>query len=601
GAATAVLTAPAPAVDAGGPGLGMPPTDGSDPAEPSKPRRGSKVGIGIGIGVVVLAGAYFGAGWYFSGKVPPDASVAGVDLSRLSISDAQQRLDAELADEVLDPIPVDLSGSSGIVDPVAAGLELDSGATIASFTGFPLAPQELWGHIVGIGEQPAVVDVDSDALATALETVAAELQVPPVDGAIEFVDGQATVVTEPAEGIALDVPAAAEQLEDTWLTGARPMELPAITAAPTIDQAALDQAMTGIVEPLMSGPVTVVLNEVEASLEPADMVAAAALEPTDTGLQLVLDGAALAAVLTERAPSVGEVPQDAQIVLEGGAPTIIPAVTGTGLQPDQVAQVVGVAALGSSPQERTADAELAQTEAEFSTADAEALGVTEIISEFSTPYPYNPARTQNLINGAEHISGTLVLPGETFSLIDALGAITTANGYRVSPVVIDGRVDDAMGGGLSQISTTTFNAAYEAGMEDVMHRPHTRYFDRYPAGREATMWQPDLDMQWANNTPYGVLVQAWAADGRVNVRLWGTPYWDVEIASSNRYNHTSPRTINESGAGCEAQSAGPGGFSIDITRTVSLDGEVNDTYSDSYSWTYRPVHRVVCDAPEGDG
>jgi hypothetical protein len=68
-----------------------------------------------------------------------------------------------------------------------------------------------------------------------------------------------------------------------------------------------------------------------------------------------------------------------------------------------------------------------------------------------------------------------------------------------------------MGGGLSQLSTTTFNAAYEAGMEDVEHRPHSEWFSRYPAGREATIYTGVLDMRWKNTAPTGVLVQAWVA------------------------------------------------------------------------------------------
>ncbi|MFV0253038.1 MAG: VanW family protein [Beutenbergiaceae bacterium] len=573
-----------------------------EPDEPTeKPRRSRKLLIGVGIGLVVLAGGYFGAAWYFSDRVPPETTVAGVDLSGLSSATAQQVLADELADRVVEPIPVSMGDLETTIDPEVAGLALDVEATVDSFTGFRIAPQALWGHIVGIGAQDPVTDADADALNDALTTVAAELDVPPVDGVIEFVDGEASITVEPADGLGVDLDAAADELTQTWLTSERPLTLPTQVTAPVVDENAIDAAMADIVEPLLSGPVTVGLNDVEASLEPAQLAAVASLVPGDSGLELVLDGEALAAAVSELAPSVGETATDAQIVLQDGAPTIIPAVTGTGLQPDQLAEVVGAAAVATAPQDRVAVAELAETEAEFSTADAEALGVSEIISEFSTPYPYDPPRTANLVNGAAHISGTLILPGETFSLIEALGPITPANGYRYSHVVVNGKVEEALGGGLSQISTTTFNAAFEAGMEDIIHKPHSRYFDRYPAGREATMFTPSLDMQWGNNTPYGVMVQAWVADGRVHVRLWGTKYWDVEIVSSSRYGFTSPRTITESGADCTPQSAGPGGFSIDISRTVALDGEVNATYSKDYSWTYAPVHRIVCEAPDEGG
>ena len=65
-----------------------------------------------------------------------------------------------------------------------------------------------------------------------------------------------------------------------------------------------------------------------------------------------------------------------------------------------------------------------------------------------------------------------------------------------------------LGGGVSQSATTTFNAAFFAGLKDVEHRPHGLYINRYPAGREATVFWPDLDLRFKNDTEYGVLVQA---------------------------------------------------------------------------------------------
>src|SRR5690606_41874072 len=95
---------------------------------------------------------------------------------------------------------------------------------------------------------------------------------------------------------------------------------------------------------------------------------------------------------------------------------------------------------------------LADPGPEFSAEDAEALGVVEVVGEYSTPFPHDPPRTQNLINGAANINGTLVLPGEEFSLLEALGPITEANGYVSSLVVQNGIVISATGGGPSQIS-----------------------------------------------------------------------------------------------------------------------------------------------------
>ena len=208
--------------------------------------------------------------------------------------------------------------------------------------------------------------------------------------------------------------------------------------------------------------------------------------------------------------------------------------------------------------------------------------------------PYDPPRTENLVIGTGRITGTVVMPGQEFSLLGTIGPISTANGYNVSHGVDQGLVVDVAGGGLSQLSTTTFNAAFEAGMVDVEHRPHTRWFDRYPPGREATVNDPGLDMRWRNNTPYPILMQAGVADSRTWVKLWSVPYWDVEIVSGAKYNFTSSKTIYNTKANCQAESGGKQGFSINVERTVSRDGVVDTEASGTLSWTYTAWPKVVC-------
>lgn len=558
-------------------------------------RRGRRVLIGVGVALVLLGGGYAAAAWYLGDKVPQGTSVAGVDLSGMTAEAAETELQTQLADLVVEPIPIEMGSVSTTLDPAAAGLTLDVPGTIRSFTGFTWDPSVVMGHLFGLGAREPVVVVDEEALTAALEGAASDLDLAPVDAAMDLHDGEVTVTTEPADGLALEVAEARELIADEWLTGQRPFELPSTVTTPTLGEDAVQAATDDIATPLLSGPVTVQLTDDDATeLSVEQLTDAATLQADGSRFALVLDGEQLAEVVTEAVPSIGETPKDAQIVLEGGEPTIIPAVTGTGLDPEQLAAVVSEAAL--STDERVAAAELAQTEPEFSTADAEELGVVEVVGEYATPYPYDPTRTQNLVNGAANINGTLVMPGEEFSLIAELGPITAANGYVSSGVVENGFATQAMGGGLSQISTTTFNAAFEAGMEDIEHKPHSRWFQRYPPGREATIYVPTLDMRWGNNTPYGVLVQAWvsSSDGNVHVRLWSTDYWDVDIASSERYGFTSPQTVYNDDPECTPESGGASGFTIDVNRTIARDGTVNEEYSRGYSWTYSPWNNVVC-------
>lgn len=562
-------------------------------ARPRRRRRRTGVLLGVGLALVVLGGGYALAASYLGDRVPQGTTVAGVDVSGLTSEEARATLEDRLGDVVTAPIPVEVDDVSTDIDPGVAGLALDLDGTVEPLTGFTLDPRIVLGHLFGRGEVDPVVTVDEDALTEAVAGAATEMDRPPVDGAIEISGADAEVVTEPEDGVAVDVDASAELLATGWLTASRPFELPSETVTPQIDDAAVATAMSDVVEPLLSGPVTVQAGDDSTELSPEQLGDASTLVAGDGELALQVDGEALAAVIAEVLPSVGQTPQDAQIVLQDGEPTIVPAVTGTGLAPEQLADVVGTAALAEGD-ERVATAELSESEPEFSTADAEELGVTEVVSTFSTPMPYDPPRTENLVVGTSHISGTLIKPDETFSLLEALGPITPANGFNASGVVVDGFATEALGGGLSQLSTTTFNAAFEAGMDDVFHQAHSRWFSRYPEGREATMFAPDLDMRWRNNTPYGVLVQAWVADGRTYVQLWSNSYWDVDISTGGRYNQTSPQTVYNTDPDCRPESGGQSGFTVDVSRTVARDGAVNDTFSRGYTTTYQPWNKVVC-------
>lgn len=575
-----------------------------------KKRRGGRIGVGVSIVVLVLAVAYLGAAWYFSDRVPSNTTVAGVDISGMERAEAVTTLEESLADVTSAPIPVvlgvpedadateqDEESPSAEVDPEPFSFDADR--TVDSLVGFSLAPGHLVDHLFGGGDVDPAIDVDTDALEGAIEAVAPNLQIPPVEGEIELADGEADI-TSPEDGTDVDVPASVDLLASDWLTGQRPFTLPAVSVAPTVDTDVIDRTMDEVVDPLLSGPITVhFADEATVEFSPADLTSIARITADGDNLSLEVDEEKTTDLVGERAPSIGESPQDARIELADGKPRIVPSKTGAGVEPGELAALVKkTATVTGDAREVTLD--LATTEPEFTTEDAEKLGVKERVSYFTTPVPYNPNRTKNLVQGTKNINGTLIKPGETFSLIDALGPIDTAHGFVASGVVDGGFATEALGGGLSQVSTTTFNAAYEAGMEDVFHKPHSRYFSRYPEGREATMFAPSLDMKWKNNTPYGVLVQAWVGDSKTHVALWSTKYWDVSISVGPRTNVTSPTTVYNTAPNCTPESGGQNGFSVHVTRTVSRDGKRNDEYSGGYTHTYSPWNKVVCGSKPND-
>src|SRR5690606_35929910 len=126
------------------------------------------------------------------------------------------------------------------------------------------------------------------------------------------------------------------------------------------------------------------------------------------------------------------------------------------------------------------------------------------------------------------LNGTYVAPGGQFSLNQAIGRRTAERGYVQAGTIVNDRIVDNYGGGVSQVSTTVYNAAYFAGVEFNEYRAHSFYISRYPEGREATLDWNSIDNRWTNNTKGAILVRAWADDYSITVELWGTKTFDVE-------------------------------------------------------------------------
>jgi vancomycin resistance protein YoaR len=141
------------------------------------------------------------------------------------------------------------------------------------------------------------------------------------------------------------------------------------------------------------------------------------------------------------------------------------------------------------------------------------------------------------------VNGVLVRPGETFSVNAFVGPRTRDKGFVSDATIQNGEFVDEIGGGVSQLATTMFNAAFFGGYDILEHKPHSQYISRYPAGREATLDYPNVDLKIRNNSPHGLLVATSYTGTTVTVSFYGTPWVQVEPLTGPRRNFTGPRTI----------------------------------------------------------
>ena len=551
-------------------------------------RRRRLIPAACAAGAAALLLAWGGIAWWTTQHIASGTTVSGVDVSGLSPKKAHERIGKGIGDQLAQPVTLTVGQGSSELVPAKSGISVDTDASVKKLTGFTLNPLTLAQRLGG-QHTDAVIRVDSTALRGALEDRVDAMANGAVSATVTL-EGTKPVITPASNGIGLDVDASLKQLGGTWPLGKKTLAMAEGTATPAITDEEASTFVNGTLTPLLSSGLTV--NTAGADLQSKSPGAAAAFSPQDTAemLKISSEGGTLSATFDPTAlrdgvvARVGQVETPAQNAtwkIDGSAtgapgarPQYVPAAQGKVI--DTAALSTSLLKAGTTATDaagRTVTLPMVVAEPTVTTPQNE-WGISEAIGEFATPYNAGDApRTQNLTRGAELVNGTVVKPGEVFSLEKVLGEVDGEHGFAAAGVIQNGEHVDAMGGGLSQVATTVFNAGFEAGMDDTEHHPHQYYFERYPAGREATLWTGNLDMKFTNSTPHAVLVQAWLDGEQIHVRMWSTKYYDVSITSSERSNFRPVRTEHGSGPNCEPTSGGQPGFDITVTRTRKHDGK----------------------------
>ena len=548
----------------------------------------------LGLVAVVYAVAYL----FVGDTLPVRAEVAGVGVGGLSREEATDKLRRELQPRENTAIPVVVDGANDRVRPDEAGLTVDHARSIDLAGGRrSLDPRRLARALTGGGPSEVVVAVDQERLEAAVEDLARRVDREPVNGSVSY-DGTKVRLGQSRVGIVVQQPAAAVALVERFPSGGDPVTLPAQLVQPDVDDADTERTADEVARPAVAAPVKVRVGSSTISITPAMIAKSLSFEARDGDLRPDLDAALLRRFAEPALRDAGLTqPRDATVRLAGNRPTVVPSVDGTTVTAANLRQAVEPA-LTRTGTRRAARVPVTAAAAEFSTADARALGITEVTGRFTTRFPYLAYRNVNIGRAAELVDGTLLKPGEVFSLNRVVGERTRANGFTEGYIISGGKFRKELGGGVSQVATTTFNAMFFAGLKDVEHQPHTLYIDRYPPGREATVAWPNLDLKFQNDTRHGVLVQAEvvkAAPGRqgsITVTMWSTKTYDkIEATTPVRTRVTTGRDLTDDSPDCEPQEPATG-FDVSYNRLFYRDGDV--VKRQRFSWRYGPTDRIRC-------
>ena len=450
---------------------------------------------------------------------------------------------------------------------------LDAGRTAF----LPLRPVRWLASFVSGYDIEPVFAVDDAALAGTVAALEGENRVAPAEPTIEVGDA-GLQVRAGVPGSGLDVDELRRELPDAAAAtdGSETIVVDVDTGpvAPTFSDAQA-QAVADEGNALSATPLTVTVGESTAAVSEPTLRSWMRAVPVEGTLSLTLDQATITDTLLTLFPDVGQEPADAGFDVVDGQPIVIPGQDGTVCcEADTVDRMLTALRDGTTQ----ADVALVITPPEFTTDEANALGIIEEIGspdEFgpTTRHPAGQARVQNIHRIADIIRGVVIEPGTTFSVNGFVGPRTRENGFVAAPVIYDGEFQTDVGGGVSQFATTMFNAALYAGLDFGEYQSHSIRIDRYPVGHEATISYPHPDLEIVNNTPYGVLIWPTYTASSITVHLYSTRYAETSLGSPSSRPQGNCTRITTS-----------------RTRTYP-DGRVEE---DSVFGVYRPGEGINC-------
>lgn len=557
--------------------------------------RGATWAFGILAGLVVAGGVAYGVDLALTqGHIPRGVTVAGEKIGGLSHQDARARI-AQVAEEKnTSPVRLHSGEMETTFVPQEIGLTVDADATVAAAGSQPLNPWTRLRQAFKTSEIDLESHVAEEVYHPAVERLAGELSRPPADGVVG-VDAAGVTVTEPITGQEV-APAAVDQpVRSQWLDP-RGVEVAGTPIPPAVGKDAVEEAQRAADNALATPVVVNGSDGATATIPHERLGEVLTFEAQDGRIVPLVDKDAAIAILRPQLADT-EIPmKDATITFTSSGRDITPSQDGVSINWDKTLEGFEerLVADGNQAQLEKAHTFNAAYEPEpalFTTAAATAATFDEELSSFSTSGFSGPSGV-NIQRVAAMVDGAIVAPGQTFSLNGYTGPRGTAQGFVESGIILNGHADKAVGGGISQFATTLYNAAYFAGMEDVAHTPHSYYISRYPAGREATVFEGAIDLQFKNTGSYPVLIRTNFGGGQISVSFRGVKEVQVESIPGPRTNPTQPRPIRLTGSNC-VPSGGAPGFTTSDTRVIrNLAGK--ELSRNTTVTTYDPAPIVSC-------
>jgi vancomycin resistance protein YoaR len=509
-------------------------------------RRAAKI-LAAALAALVLV--LLALGFAFAGssdRIAAGVTIGGIDVGGLSANQAEQKLVARARNAAYVPVPFEAGGRRWPIAPAQLALRADWAAAVqqALERGGGSVPlrglQRLRLRLFGADLVPGAT-YEAKTLGRRLDSIARVVDVRGREAAIVLKNGQPLVV--PGE--------AGRKLERTIATRTivaalvgfqrKPVTLPVVVDPPKVTRDAL-QAVAAEVRTALSAPVGFAHKGVHWSVSPKQIATFLQL-PQEGSRELSIGGPAAKHYFAALGKAVGRPPRELDFaVSESGHARLIPSRDGRKLDVEATQKAFLAAAL--RPTNREAGLVVVPAHPQLSTERAKSLGITGLVGSYTTFYGGDPNRIHNVQLVSRLIDRHLIAPGSTFSFNRTTGDRNAAKGFLEAPVIINGELKNGLGGGVCQVSTTVFNAAYEAGLQISERHNHALYISHYPLGRDATVNYPGTDLKFVNDTDHWLLLDTIVGSYSLTVRLYGTPAHRRVVSHASALRAIGPPRTN---------------------------------------------------------
>lgn len=481
--------------------------------------------VGFGVGAVIASAATFKS---FS----PQFFIAGIDVGGKTLPEAQKILTQKLS-MMSKGITVEIPGyGTRVISVTPDAFDIDATLSHAKNVASRDALTKQARDLFGAGQRTDInIELADDAMKNISPELIASWNLPLTHSTnATFAISAASVSVVPSQnGQTIDLAQLREGLWKALMTGENRVSATIVEATPEITTAIAEELRPQA--SALAGEITkgrmLKIKDKAFAVTAANL--AALLQPRMYGgiPTVGIDAVILKSLLGSQLAQFEQEPKNPAFQYSGKHVTTFQAPQlGVAIDWDSLARDLS-ASLSTNVNSVTVVTKDAQPEVILSTTND--LGINEIIGSGTSDFSGSTSnRIHNIETGMKAINGSLIAPGEDFSLIKTLGAIDGTTGYVQELVIKDNKTQPEFGGGLCQIGTTTFRAAMGAGFPILERQNHSYqvhyYFENGVSGTDATIYDPKPDFRFKNDTAHWVMLETKISkpDHKLEFRFWGT-------------------------------------------------------------------------------